>query len=104
MHTLKIYGHSDDLIEVEGDIQDEYDVGSAGKGYVAISDGTLILCIYEGGMWLLRLITSGGSRITMAANQGPDSDQYSDVMTIESDKPFEWVMCGQGFTSARKHS
>ena len=48
MGTLKIYGASDDLVEIEGDFEEEigaYDCGNDGDEFLAVSDGTLLtLC------------------------------------------------------------
>lgn len=58
--TVKIYGASDDLVEVEGDVPgcDEYDVGmsSAGIFVLACDNGSAIVvrCAYRSnGVWLV---------------------------------------------------
>lgn len=44
---LKIYGASDDLLELEGDITDEINVDCEESFCVAFSDGTLIRVHYD---------------------------------------------------------
>ena len=42
--TTKIYGTSDDLIEVEGDIYDEIGAYEAQDKGILLSDGTVLEC------------------------------------------------------------
>jgi hypothetical protein len=87
---VKIYGCSDDLIEMEGDLQDEF--GSYRKpGYLTFSDGTIVKASYgktvnghEEGIWQVGLIGIGQlvSHVLTPCFDG-DADPYSDVLELE---------------------
>lgn len=49
---VKITGASDDLIEIEGDIDEEFNSYDCDNGLMAISDGTLLKVEYDAdGIW-----------------------------------------------------
>lgn len=59
---LKVYGASDDLIEIEGDIEEEFGHYQRDKDafYLAFSDGTILSVLYDqNGIWRLTLIIKG---------------------------------------------
>jgi hypothetical protein len=94
--SQRIYGASDDLIELEGDIRDE--IGCYGidddkdvKWYLALSDGTLLSVNYDG-RWRFAVVTVGGaqlSKIEATEDEGSRADgtpAYSDVVTLDGPK------------------
>lgn len=105
MSALTIYGASDDLIEIEGDIDEEfnYDARFPGdedvKQYLAFSDGTLLTSRYDDdGIWRFGLLATG--RANFSKVEGADND-HSDRVTLDlPDGEFTWVVYGS--QSARK--
>lgn len=94
MKKIMVYGASDDLIEVEGDICEEFD-GSEGVTYLAVSDGTVLSIEYGGkGMWTIRQIVAGTASFSKHDATDVDDD-YSDRVTLEGD--IRWLVCGGGF-------
>lgn len=97
-HTLKLYGASDDLIEIEGAINDEFSSFRDDKEMLlAISDGTLLRILYSHrGVWRFELV-SLGAESTYKNIPAPedDEDNYSDVVTIESNRSLVWVTLGE---------
>jgi hypothetical protein len=96
--TTKIYGTSDDLIEVEGDVDGE--VGCYGAqepesdGVLLVcSDGTVMAVKYgKGGMgiWGITLITAGELFIGIDVCTDEDANPYSDVATFSDG--MKWVI------------
>lgn len=90
--TLRIYGASDDLIEVEGDIAEEFSATDTrgGVDYLAFSDGTVLQIKYDNdGVWRIALVARGVA--TFAKVEAPENDEsnYSDEVTLTGD--FAWV-------------
>ncbi|MDQ0376537.1 hypothetical protein [Amycolatopsis thermophila] len=95
---LKIYGASDDLIEVEGDVREEFDALATHR-LVAVSNGVLLRVEYDqDGVWRIKPL-AGADRVHVVQAPAGDEDNYSDVATIDED--VEWVACG-GQWAARK--
>jgi hypothetical protein len=97
MKEITIYGHSDDLIEVEGDITDEFYVDCEETSYLCVSDGTLIEIVYsDGGMWRLTAMASGHAYAGKDEGKNPDTD-YSDKILLAGD--VQWVALAKNFAS-----
>jgi len=95
---LTIYGSSDDLIEIEGDVKEEFGHYWAGNQegpdyhlYLAVSDGTLLRIRYdEDGVWRFTLVSAGAS--TISKDEGtPDSG--TDRVHLNG-VPIKWVLLG----------
>ena len=89
---IKIYGHSDDLIEIEGDIEEEFSHYYEGDDpyYLSISDGTLLSVIYDqDGIWRFTPIYRGHAYQSHAHS---DEDDYSDSVYLEGD--ISWISFG----------
>lgn len=92
MNTIKIYGASDDLIEVEGDVPgcDEY--GSE-AGVVELSTGDAFRIRYtDDGVWTVDLIHGDCRSIRIEKvphGDGDDPEPYTDTVTITGE--IEWV-------------
>lgn len=57
---VKVRGHSDDIIFVEGDIREEFGRFDSDGDYLAFSDGTLLYAIYDNeGIWRFKVIFKG---------------------------------------------
>lgn len=108
---ITIYGSSDDLIEIEGDIREEftagtqYDDGREGTGgYLACSDGTLIEMSYkDDGIWHANILNKGSAfkeHIILPLDADPDGDEYSDKIIL--DGKVTWILYGLDYASNRK--
>jgi hypothetical protein len=99
-NVLRIYGASDDLIEVEGAVCAEFnpDAGESGEDeltYLATSAGTLLSIDYtKGGIWRVHVLDKGDA-IEVVKEEAPtdDEDNYSDVVTLRFSLPVKWVLC-----------
>ncbi len=94
---LKIYGVSDDLIEFEGDFEEEICLSLMDKGHLALSDGTLLSVKYDGD-WTFRIVSAGTSDVDITPIPPDQDDIYSDVVSVNSLHPIKWVVFGKGFT------
>lgn len=91
---ITIHGASDDLIEIGGDIEEEFSADE--EGYLFFSDGTLLKIAYEGsGFWRIHLFKSGTAKFSKVEGTDSDSD-YSDKVALEGD--IKWVGYGQQWT------
>lgn len=100
MAQLKIYGSSDDLIEIDGDVGDvseeftairDFDDEGSDGGYVTVSDGTILRVVYSDlGIWEIRVIARGESSVAIEQATDAEND-YTDKVTLTSGNPFRWV-------------
>ena len=89
--TIKIYGASDDLIEVEGDFREEFYYYE--DSLIIVSDGTVVSVVYgDKGIWRLNVISKGACVFQKHEGEDEDSD-YSDIITLTGD--IEWIAYGQ---------
>ncbi len=99
---LTIYGASDDLIEIEGDLRDEFGYYSDDPAEVRFSDGTVATIAYgagNGAFWRIAVLERGVGTITHTAGTHERTD-YSDRLTVEG---VEWVeINGRRFPGRRK--
>lgn len=95
---VTIYGASDDLIEVEGDIEEEFTAPEEATSpkrngaFIAVSDGSLFRITYGAngeGTWRITPVVKGSARCTKIEASGEDSREYSDRVTLEGD--IRWV-------------
>ena len=83
MSALKIYGASDDLIEIEGDIREEFYCQSGDESLLAIADGTLLRIAYDNdGVWRITPVVLGLARVEILQAPANDDTNYSDVATV----------------------
>lgn len=98
----KIYGASDDLIEVEGEIEGEIDCFNSTNRSIKCSDGTEAKIKYDGN-WNITVINTGSSfnKIILGdPEEKPHTDAdckncspYSDVLVL--DGGIEWIKIGR---------
>lgn len=98
MSQITIYGASDDLIEVDGDIREEFSGMDASEDepfMVAVSDGTLLSIAYGvgGGFWRIHVLRPGTAAVTKVEATDDDSDAYSDRVTLDGE--IDWVCVGR---------
>lgn len=102
MSAVTVYGASDDLIEVEGDIEGEFYLKDDDAGdLLAFSDGTILRMRYaESGVWRITPVTTGGtSSLTIVPAPEGDEANYSDRATLTG--PVSWVVHGIGWAPVR---
>lgn len=102
---IRVYGASDDLIEIDGDIRDELGVECDIPHYLAFSDGTVLKIVYDdNGVWRINKIYEGSAIATNIYSGVPDDVttsqklpegcvSYSDCFEI-SCKTIDWVVLG----------
>lgn len=87
MPELIIYGASDDLIEIEGFIREEFNAWlehPMSSTYLAISDGTLLRVRYdEDGIWRFTPVVVGSADVDIKL--GIDDRKHSDIVTMTGD-------------------
>ena len=91
---ITIYGASDDLIKVEGDITEEFNVyPEEGDRYlIAASNGTLLKMWYdEDGIWRIQHLSGDPSAITKI-----DGDVVKDTVDkVTIVEIIDWIVLGE---------
>jgi hypothetical protein len=106
--VIRIWGASDDLLEVDGDVYEEFSVyGTASDEplFVAVSDGSLWKVTYDDdGCWRVASVVVGANKHTRIEADGVEAEDradgtcgYSDVVTIQGD--VAWVALAKGKNS-----
>jgi hypothetical protein len=88
--SIVITGSSDDLIDIEGDISEEFShlPHDDGPAYLAFSDGTLLQVQYDG-VWRITTLKKGACQFSKEEAEEADSDNYSDRVTLTG--KIRWV-------------
>lgn len=94
--SIKVYGASDDLVEVMGDIREEFSPDWDRPAALAFSDGTVLEIQYLEGVWRIRPLANGTATYSIVQAPADDEDNYSDVVTLEG--AFTWVLFGSVWT------
>jgi hypothetical protein len=98
--SITICGASDDLIEVEGDIVEEFDVGVVNDEWlVACSEGTVLRIANKTGEWRITPVAHGSGVLAIRQCPEGDEDDYSDRATIDAD--IAWVVLGSEIAQRR---
>ena len=83
---IKVYGCSDDLVEIEGDFEDE--IGCFNRNVrIAFRDGTKILIGYSKpslGVWWIEIEKQGTAPQKLTICEDEDAEIYSDIFEIVS--------------------
>lgn len=97
MSMVTVYGASDDLIEVEGHLSEEFnpsDHNGETSMLLAFGDGTVLLVSYtDTGIWRIRRTYTGTAVYAMDEDPGDLVDRYSDRVTLSGD--LRWVMAAE---------
>lgn len=98
MAQITIYGASDDLIEIDGDINEEFNVLGKEKSILAFSNGTVLRMEYgDDGTWQIRpLVVTEEFEFHPAVSA--DDDNYSDTVVMRGD--IKWVVLGSEIARA----
>lgn len=88
---LTVTGASDDLIELDGDISEEFARFDSEGDYLAFSDGTVLKAVYdENGIWRFNLIYKGN--LYLEKIEGVVSDDTNDIVKFADG--ILWCVCG----------
>jgi hypothetical protein len=100
--SITVSGASDDLIEVDGDISDEFSylrVPDGCSSLLAFSDGTILRVEFErSGVWRIRPVVRGSSGLTIEQASEGDEDNYTDQATLSG---AVWVVQGIDYATVR---
>lgn len=98
MAKVTICGASDDLIEIDGDLTDEFNPSNDDPSYLAFSDGTVLRVQYDGFWRVVRLRTGTAG---FEKHEGTDMDtDYTDKVTLTGD--LLWVVFGNRLEKIEK--
>lgn len=87
---IKITGYSDDIIDISGDIEDEFYLNDD-EMILGCSDGTLLQCGFDShGTFRVHLLARGSAPLTKT--EGVLADDTNDVVVL--DGPITWVTGG----------
>jgi hypothetical protein len=96
--SVTVYGASDDLIEVAGDISEEFPWQKRGYGQppgdlLAFSDGTILRIEFtDAGVWRITPVVSGTAMLFIELAPEGDDSNYTDKATLTGD--ISWVVQG----------
>lgn len=86
---VKVYGVSDDLVEIEGSIYKEDEIGCYDSCVrIWFKDGTVILVGYgkgDLGIWNIEIEVTGTAYKKIQYCNDEDADVYSDIFEIDSE-------------------
>lgn len=91
-----MYGASDDLIEVEGDVREEFYWNDALPAYLSFSNGVVLRVIWFT-FWRI-LPVERADLVQVVECPEDDEDNYSDRATVAG--KVSWVVCGSAWTGA----
>lgn len=102
MARITITGYSDDNIEVDGDISEEwgfYPSDEKDTRLIAVSEGTLLRVNYDAdGLWRVNRVYPGTAAYSKV--EGSVADDTFDVVTLDGD--IQWVALGTDYKMLRK--
>lgn len=98
MSSVTIYGASDDLIEVEGDLSEEFSPDSDDQEtWLVFGDGTVLAVRYDDfGVWRITRPQVGTADFEKDEDPGNDENRYSDRVTLTGD--LRWVIAAEKMT------
>jgi len=99
--SITLYGASDDLVEIDGDIHEEFSYADQdGKGdIVAFSDGTVLRIVFDpdgSGNWRISPLARGTAELNIAQTAEEDDTDRADL-----DGEIKWAVHGIAWAGAR---
>ena len=86
---VRVYGCSDDLVEIEGSKYKEDEIGCYDlDGRIWFEDGTVILVTYgkqDLAVWSIVIEKVGTAKLDLQICEDEDADIYSDILEIDSE-------------------
>lgn len=93
---MKVYGTSDDLVELEGSKYQENEIGCYGSDVIiAFDDGAVIRVSYgkpEGAIWEITLLKRGAAGNAVFICYDEDDEIYSDIFETDAEVCSHWVI------------
>jgi len=93
---MKVYGTSDDLVELEGSKYQENEIGCYGSDVIiAFDDGAVIRVSYgkpEGAIWEITLLKRGTAGNAVFICYDEDDEIYSDIFETDAEVRSHWVI------------
>jgi len=94
---VEVTGASDDLIEVDGAIREEFSAYNSEGDYLAFGDGTVLRVVYDqDGIWRVSRVVAGAADYTHTP--GDVQTDTFDVAVLTGD--IRWVLRGKDFKAA----
>jgi hypothetical protein len=92
--SVTVYGSSDDLIEVVGDLREEFPWYPAdGDAFLGFSNG-VVLRVTLGDVWRITPV-AGAAYVLVEQCPENDEDNYTDRALVSGD--VAWVVCGSAW-------
>ena len=91
--SVTVYGYSDALIEVEGDVTAEFPWSERDSAYLGFSYG-VVLRVTWGSVWRITPV-AGAAHALIEMCPENDEDNYSDRALVSGD--VSWVVCGSSW-------
>lgn len=93
--STRIWGASDDLVEIDGDVRGEE--GSFDTDTLLVcSDGSILSIEYgKLGVWKITIIRQGDLYERLEVCDDPDADVYSDIAHFKDN--MKWVIAAQAW-------
>lgn len=97
-----VYGASDDLIEIEGHLREEFGAYDSDPQYLAFANGVVLKVTYDNeGIWRIQP-RAGADRVEIVFARGDDEPHDEDGVAGYSDKAVilnagSWVVAGGNF-------
>lgn len=106
LYTQKVWGSSDDIVELSGGVETELDGGDE-PIYLRFTNGTYLKIVYTNeGLWRIEVLAAGRGKLRKLfampddrdveedgpnpqAHSDKDAPVYSDVLIIDSEEPIE---------------
>ena len=86
---VKVYGCSDDLVEIEGSSYVEDEIGCYDSDVkIWFTDGTVVRIGYpkkNAGIWWIEVLESGNAEYTLTQCHDEDAEIYSDIFEIDAE-------------------
>ena len=93
---VKIYGASDDLVEIDNSSYREQEIDCFEKNVrIRFEDGTEILIGYHKpgiGVWWIKVLEQGPAEQKLTICEDEDADIYSDIFEIDSEIKKHYVV------------
>ena len=97
MSRIELYGHSDDLVELRGDIKEEWGAYGEDRCYIAFSNGVLLSIEYDGEWKIMKHAVPDSADVKVhpvGSIDDQDYNSYTDLAVMETEEEINWVVKG----------